>query len=116
MEANTIDGGLKLHNLKIFDAALKIGWLKRYNNTKSKWSVVPYNFDFDGLFKYGVDYIERLLEMTFNPFWLNILHCLKLLWKDDNIYIPENIFLTPLWFNNSFRLQIKKVGRTKEYI
>ena len=116
MEANTIDGGLKLHNLKISDAALKIGWLKRYNNTKSKWSAVPYNFDFGGLFKLCVDYIERLLEITFNPFWLNVLHSLKLLWKDDNIYIPENIFLTPLWFNNSFRLQIKKVGRTKEYI
>ena len=64
MEANTTDGGLKLHNLKIFDAALKIGWLKRYNNTNSKWSVVPYNFDFDGLFKYGVDYIERLSTLT----------------------------------------------------
>ena len=81
MEANTIDGGLKLHNLKFFDAAQKIDWLKRYNNTKSKWSVVPYNFDFDGLFKYGVDYIERLLEMTFNPFWLNVLHSLKMFGK-----------------------------------
>ena len=108
MEANTTDGGLKLHNLNFFDAALKIGWIKRYINTKSKWSVVPYNFDFDGLFKYGVDYIERLLEITFNPFWLNVLHSLKLLWKDGNIFIPENIFLTPLWYNNSFRLQIKK--------
>ena len=113
MEANTTDGGLKLHNLKIFDAALKIGWLKRYNNTSSKWSVVPYNFDFDGLFKYGVDYIERLLEITFNPFWLNVLHSLKLLWKDDKIYIPENLFLTPLWYNSSFRLPIKKGWKDK---
>ena len=108
MEANIIDGGLKLHNLKTFDAALKIGWLKRYITTKSKWSIVPYNFDFDGLFKYGVDYIERLLEITSNSFWLNVLHSLKLLWKDGNIFVPENIFLTPLWYNSLFRLQIKK--------
>ena len=108
MEANIIDGGLKLHNLKTFDAALKIGWLKRYITTKSKWSIVPYNFDFDGLFKYGVDYIERLLEITSNSFWLNVLHSLKLLWKDGNIFVPENIFLTPLWYNSIFRLQIKK--------
>ena len=108
MEADTADGGLMLHNLRTFDAALKTGWLKRYNTTKSKWSVVPYNFDFDGLYKYGVDYIDRLLEITFHPFWLNVLHSLSMLWKDGNIFIPENIFLTPLWYNNSFRLQIKK--------
>ena len=29
VEANIIEGGLKLHNLKKFDAALKIRWLKR---------------------------------------------------------------------------------------
>ena len=39
MEANIVDGGLKLHNLEIFDAALKIGWLRRYIVTHSKWSV-----------------------------------------------------------------------------
>ena len=105
MEANVIDGGLKMHNIKIFDAALKIGWLRIYIVTHSKWSVIPYNCDFDGLFKYGVDYIERLLEITFNPFWLKSL---KMLWKDDKIYICENIFLTPLWYNNILRLQIKR--------
>ena len=108
MEANVIDGGLKMHNIKTFDAALKIGWLRRYIATHSKWSVIPYNCDFDGLFKYGVDYIERLLEITFNPFWLNVLNSLKMLWKDDKIYICENIFLTPLWYNNILRLQIKR--------
>ena len=108
MEANTTDGGLKLHNLIFFDAALKIGWLKRYIVTHSKWSVIPYNFDFDGLFKYGVDSIERLLGITFNPFWLNVLNSLKMLWKDEKICICENIFLTPLWYSNIFRLLIKK--------
>ena len=108
MEANIIDGGIRLHNLKIFDAALKLGWLKRYITTNSKWSVIPYYFDFDGLFKYGVDYIGRLLKITFNPFWLNVSHSLKMLSKDEKICIPENIFLTPLWYNSVFRLQIKK--------
>ena len=41
VEANIIEGGLKLHNLKKFDAALKIGWLKRYISTKSKWTITP---------------------------------------------------------------------------
>ena len=41
VEANTIEGGLKLHNLKKFDAALKIGWLKRYITSNSKWTTTP---------------------------------------------------------------------------
>ena len=41
VEDNTDDGGLKLHNSKYFDAALKIGWLKRYLKTDSKWKCLP---------------------------------------------------------------------------
>ena len=108
VEATTIEGGLKLHNLKKFDAALKIGWLKGYVRTKSKWTTTPIFLEFDGLFKFGKDYIERLLEMTFNPFWLDVLKSLKSLWSDDRIIVSENILQTPLWYNNKLMLQIKR--------
>ena len=91
IEANIIDGGFKLHNLKKFDAALKIGWLKRYITTKS------YTLEFDGLFRFGMDFIERLLETTFNLFWLNVSISLKSLWMDNKIIIYDTIVLTPLW-------------------
>ena len=108
VEANIVEGGLKLHNLKKFDAALKIGWLKRYINTNSKWTITPKVNEFDGLFMFGMDYIERLLEMTFNPFWLDVLKSLKILWTDDKIIIKDNILLTPIWYNNKLRLQVKR--------
>ena len=108
VEANIIEGGLKLHNLKKFDAALKIGWLKRYISTKSKWTITPYVNEFDGLFRFGIDYIERLLEMTFTPFWLDVLRSLKNLWTDDKIIIKDNILLTPIWYNDKLRLQVKR--------
>ena len=87
---------------------MKIGWLKRYITTNSKWTITPYILEFDGLFKFGKDYIERLLEMTFNPFWHDVLKSLKSLWTDDKSIIPENILLIPLWFNNKLRLQVKR--------
>ena len=108
VEANIIKGGLKLHNLKKFDAALKIGWLKRYISTKSKWTITQFVNEFDGLFRFGIDYIERLLEMTFNPFWLDVLKSLKNLWTDDKIIIKDNILLTPIWYNDKLRLQVKR--------
>ena len=82
--------------------------MRRYITTNSKWIIVPQTFEFDGLFKFGMNYIERLLETTFNSFWLNVLTSLKSLWKDNNIIIPDNIFLNPLWYNNTLRLQIKR--------
>ena len=108
VEASIIEGGLKLHNLKRFDAALEIGWLKRYISTKSKWTITPFVNEFDGLFRFGIDYIERLLEMTFNPFWLDVLKSLKNLWTDDKIIIKDNILLTPIWYNDKLRLQVKR--------
>ena len=96
VEALNTEGGLQLHNLEIFDAALKIGWLKRYLRTDSKWKVIPMEAEFSGLFTYGVAYVNRIIEMTFNPFWNDVLCGLKLLWKDLKIVIPENVLLTPL--------------------
>ena len=108
VEALNTEGGLQLHNLKIFDAALKIGWLKRYLRTDSKWKVIPMEAELSGLFTYGVAYLNRIIEMTFNPFWNDVLSGLKWLWTDLKIVIPENVLLTPLWYNDSLQLPIKK--------
>ena len=64
--------------------------------------------EFSGLFAYGVAYLNRIIEMTFNPFWNDVLSSLKLLWTDLKIVIPENVLLTPLWYNDSLQLPIKK--------
>ena len=41
LEADTKFGGMKLHNFELFDSSLKIGWLKRYIRSNSKWCVIP---------------------------------------------------------------------------
>ena len=79
LEAETKDGGLKLHNIKLFDTALKLGWLKRFIRSNSKWTVFPKDFELEGVFIYGPDYIERIEAMTDNPFWLNVIDSLRVL-------------------------------------
>ena len=69
--------------------------------------------EFSGLFEHGVAYVDRIMEMTFNPFWYDVLSCLKLLWTDLKIVIPENVLLTPLWYNDSLQLPIKKEWLSK---
>ena len=45
LEADTKFGGMKLHNLELFDSSIKIGWLKRYIRSNSKWCVIPDDFE-----------------------------------------------------------------------
>ena len=32
-------GGLKLHNMTLFDTALKLVWLQKYSKGSSKWTI-----------------------------------------------------------------------------
>ena len=60
MEADIRFGGMKLHNLELFDKSLKIGWLKRYVKSNAKWCSFPDDFELYDLFKYGIDLTELL--------------------------------------------------------
>ena len=51
--------------------ALKLGWIKRYVRSTAKWTVFPKNFEMDDMYKYGRNYVDRIYEITFNPFWKN---------------------------------------------
>ena len=37
-------GGLKLHNISLFDKTLKLSWLRRFLTSNSKWTVIPQDF------------------------------------------------------------------------
>ena len=107
LEADTSEGGLKLHNLSLFDKSLKLGWLRRYLTSKGKWRVFLDMEDFHDIFNYGPDFIERMSEIIQIPFWQDVLNGLKLLFKS---YICNDLSLictTPLWYNNILRLPIK---------
>ena len=113
LEAETKDGGLKLHNIKLFDNALKLGWLKRYIRSNSKWTVFPNDFELEGVFIYGPDYLERIDAMISNPFWINVIDSLKLLWN-CNFALERSVILeTPLWLNPIFKLQINREWKDK---
>ena len=113
VEAEIIDGGLKLHNIATFDSALKLGWLKRFNKSNSKWTIIPTEFELEGVFCYGSDYIERIEGLNSNPFWHDVLISLKKLWKSSIVYDKTVINEIPLWYNPNLRLQIRKDWKDK---
>ena len=74
---------MKLHNIKLFDNVLKIGLLKRYLRSSSKWTIFPKEFELDGVFMYGPDYIDHIKVMVTNPFWIDVLSSLRVLWNSN---------------------------------
>ena len=46
-------GGLKMTNLKIFDASLKISWFKRLTNQTLGWAEFPIQYGITDILKYG---------------------------------------------------------------
>ena len=93
LEGEICHGGLKLHNIVLFDKTLKIGWLKRFLKSNSKWTRIPQEFVLEQCFIYGPDFIERIMEMTTNRFWLDVLTSLKFLWESGSIQHKDAIML-----------------------
>ena len=77
LEGEIYYGGLKLQNITIFDQTLKLSWLRRYLQSSSKWTLFPNSFELDEAFLYGPDYLDRIIEMTSNKFWIDVIRSLR---------------------------------------
>ena len=97
LEAEVNDGGLKMHNLFLFDKALKLGWLKRYLSSNGKWKIFLDMEDFHEIFNHGNDYTERMYEIIQIPFWRDVLSSLKLLFKSNVCTEINNVCNIPLY-------------------
>ena len=53
-EAEIMDRGLVLQNVKTFHIALKLKCITHYMKTSSKLTVYPKDFRLEGVFKYGM--------------------------------------------------------------
>ena len=108
LEGEIPHGGLKLHDLNLFDKSLKLSWLKRYLRSTSKWTIFPNNFELWEVFTYGPDILNKLKEITSNKFWLDVIESLSILWKSEAM--NEKLFIknTPIWLNPTFSFPINK--------
>ena len=83
-------------------------YIKRYSRSNAKWCSIPDDFEFYDVFKFGIDFIDRIIEMTSNPFWKDVLKSVKIFRTKEDFIYNESILLTPLWHNPDLRLQIKR--------
>ena len=108
LEGEIFHGGLKLHNLNLFDKSLKLSWLKRYLVSSSKWTIFPNNFELGDVFTYGPDILDKIKETTSNKFWLDVMDSLTFMWQTDAVLKKQFIKNTPIWLNPVFSLPINR--------
>ena len=116
LEGEVHHGGLKLHNIALFDQTLKLSWLRRFLSSKSKWTVFPNSFELNHAFIFGPEYLNSIIEMTSNKFWIDVIKSVQMLWNSEAVLHKDVICNTPLWLHDSFKLPIRRDWLTAELI
>ena len=108
LEGEYSHGGLKLHNISLFDKILKLSWLKRYISSFGKWTVIPDDFELFDVLKFCPDYLDRILELNTNRFRKDVIKSLQHFWQIEASLNKIFIKFTPIWLNLAFAIQIKR--------
>ena len=108
-------GGLKMTNLRTFDSALKLSWLKRMINQNEGWAEFPQEFNIHNIFKYGDNYTKILLSKIKNDFWKDIILSVQKLEKVCNIFNHAQLQSSPLWYNGQLKLSYRQEWANKGY-
>ena len=92
---------------------MKLSWLRRYIRSSGKWTVIPNDFELFDIFKFGPDYLDRIIELTSNPFWKDVIKRLHQFWQSEAPYHKSFLKFTPIWLNPNFSIQIKREWMNK---
>ena len=109
-------GGLKMTNLKIFDASLKISWFKRLTNQSLGWAEFPIQYGINDILKYGDKFPKNILGTMKNKFWYDMVHCIikhNTAMKYNNTMQLQNM---PLWHNSIINIEYRKKWENKGII
>ena len=108
-------GGLKMTNLKTFDQALKISWLKRMKNPDDGWEELPRKFKVHKMITFGDQYPQRILKQIENPFWKDVVKAVWALQK-KTLNISSKAYNIPLWYNTNISINFKKNWVNQGYL
>ena len=97
-------------NLKAFTQALKITWLRRIFQKKSKWQfLIKKDVDTEKIVLCGSEYIKSVLTIINNEFWKDVLKALlKFQLLLNIVWVNSTIYQTPIFYNKNLTVGGKK--------
>ena len=81
-------GGLKLTNLKGFNASLKLSWFKRLLYQSEGWAEFPIKLRVLDILKYGDNFPKKIMGDIHNKFWKDVVRSVINL--NENLKIQHN--------------------------
>ena len=69
--------------------------------------------DFQDIFRFGIDYTDRMVDVLQMPLWIDVLNRLKVLLKCFSSYDISVVYFTPIWYNDILRMYLKHEWYTK---
>ena len=96
-------GGLKMTNLKIFDASLKISWFKSIG-----WAEFPIHYRINDILRYGDKFPSKIVGTIKNKFRYEVVQSVITLNKTvryNNLLQIQNM---PLWHNSVLNIEYRK--------
>ena len=109
---NIEDGGVKMPNIKHFNKALKITWIKRLLLSDSKWTKMfeaETHTKAQHIVVFGDDYIKTLLPIE-NPFWRDcLIHWSEFLKLQNLSKTSKDSISTSLWYNSDIQIENKPI-------
>ena len=110
-------GGMKITNLRAFDTALKISWMKRLLNQSEGWAEFPIRLKIHKVPMYGDLYAKSLLATIKNKFWWDMVNGLVKLEERLKVKNITQVHLMPLWYNlQQIKLRLQKKLGKKGYL
>lgn len=111
------EGGLNMVNIKIFQQALHITWIRRlFNQNPASWkSIINQECPaIDKIKYYGPLYCNRYINLTKNMFWVNVLQSFKqYATKYSASNRIEQYKYEPLFYNNRLKIDPNLNGSYK---
>lgn len=106
-----INGGIGMIDVEVFDKSLKLTWIKRYFETKSKWktfieSAFP---EMSNIKNFGNVYIENLINILINPFWKHVLKYYLEFFTKKEIKTVDDFKNTSFLYNSNIRIGHKVI-------
>ena len=92
-------------DIYVFDKSLKLTWIKRFFETKSKWkilleSAIP---EINNIKNFGNVYIENLLNILINPFWRNVLNYYSVFINKKRIQTQDDFKNSSFLYNSNIK-------------
>ena len=107
-------GGLKMTDLKSFDHALKISWIKRLVNQEKGWAEFPMKHGLNEILRYRDQYPKQILGTITKKFWRDVV--LSIIKFNDCTNWKKNFIpYMPLWHNTLNNIEYRKDWECKGY-